>query len=139
MKRVLEYCGSRFGNTRFSLSVTCSRQAVVMSSCCVLKRGTGLLLKFTAASLFFVKCFFFCCFSLHPLCWKPQRHMILRPGLQLDPLTVPALIWPHQPLVRTRSSPASTSLPPPHPPTTIPSLSLSSPAADTQLRFTTGE
>ncbi|XP_026203259.1 histone deacetylase 7-like isoform X3 [Anabas testudineus] len=67
-----------------------------------------------------------------------QRHMILRPGLQLDPLAMPALIWPHQPLVRTRSSPASTSLPPPHPPTTIPSLSLSSPAADTQLRFTTG-
>ncbi|XP_026162146.1 histone deacetylase 7-like isoform X2 [Mastacembelus armatus] len=66
-----------------------------------------------------------------------QRHMILRPGLQLDPLSMPALIWSHQPLVRTRSSPASTSLPPPHPPT-IPSLSLSSPAADVQLRFTTG-
>ncbi|XP_039972002.1 histone deacetylase 7-like isoform X2 [Xiphias gladius] len=67
-----------------------------------------------------------------------QRQVILRPGLQQDPLSVPALIWPHQPLVRTRSSPASTSLPPPHPPTTIPSLSLSSPAADVQLRFTTG-
>uniref|UniRef100_A0A3Q3KC28 Histone deacetylase n=1 Tax=Monopterus albus TaxID=43700 RepID=A0A3Q3KC28_MONAL len=67
-----------------------------------------------------------------------QRHVILRPGLQLDPLTMPALIWPHQPLVRTRSSPASTSLPPSNPPTTIPSLSLSSPTADAQLRFTTG-
>ncbi|XP_022601057.1 histone deacetylase 7-like isoform X2 [Seriola dumerili] len=67
-----------------------------------------------------------------------QRQVILRAGLQLDPLSVPALIWPHQPLVRTRSSPASTSLPPPHPPTTIPSLSLSSPTADVQLRFTTG-
>ncbi|XP_018533191.1 histone deacetylase 7 isoform X3 [Lates calcarifer] len=67
-----------------------------------------------------------------------QRQVILRPGLPLDPPSVPPLIWPHQPLVRTRSSPASTSLPPPHPPTTIPSLSLSSPAADVQLRFTTG-
>ncbi|XP_038551857.1 histone deacetylase 7-like isoform X2 [Micropterus salmoides] len=68
-----------------------------------------------------------------------QRQVILRTGLQLDPLGVPALIWPHQPLVRTQSSPASTSLPPPqHPPTTIPSLSLTSPAADIQLRFTTG-
>ncbi|XP_070698477.1 histone deacetylase 7-like isoform X2 [Pempheris klunzingeri] len=68
-----------------------------------------------------------------------QRQVILRPGPQLDPLGVPALIWHHQPLVRTQSSPASTSLPPPpHPPTTIPSLSLSSPAADVQLRFTTG-
>ncbi|XP_069366220.1 histone deacetylase 7-like isoform X2 [Paralichthys olivaceus] len=69
----------------------------------------------------------------HPL---SQRQVILRPGSQLDSLSVPTPIWPHQPLVRTRSSPASTSLPPP--PTTIPSLSLSSPAADVQLRFTTG-
>ncbi|XP_071349641.1 histone deacetylase 7-like isoform X2 [Trachinotus anak] len=67
-----------------------------------------------------------------------QRQVILRPGLQLDHLSAPALIWPHQPLVRTRSSPASTSLPPPHPPTTVSSLSLSSPTADVQLRFTTG-
>ncbi|XP_031180001.1 histone deacetylase 7-like [Sander lucioperca] len=68
-----------------------------------------------------------------------QRQVNLRSGLQLDPLGVPALIWPHQPLVRTQSSPASTSLPPPpHPPTAIPTLSLSSPAADVQLRFTTG-
>ncbi|XP_042357205.1 histone deacetylase 7-like isoform X2 [Plectropomus leopardus] len=66
-----------------------------------------------------------------------QRQVILRSGVQLDPLGVP-LIWPHQPLVRTQSSPASTSLPPPHPPTTLPSLSLSSPTADIQLRFTTG-
>uniref|UniRef100_A0A4W6C4V9 histone deacetylase n=1 Tax=Lates calcarifer TaxID=8187 RepID=A0A4W6C4V9_LATCA len=62
------------------------------------------------------------------LLWEQQRQVILRPGLPLDPPSVPPLIWPHQPLVRTRSSPASTSLPPPHPPTTIPSLSLSSPA-----------
>ncbi|XP_074486009.1 histone deacetylase 7-like isoform X4 [Sebastes fasciatus] len=69
-----------------------------------------------------------------------QRQVILRSGLQLDTLGGPALIWPHQPLVRTQSSPASTSLhpPPPHSATTIPSLSLSSPAADVQLRFTTG-
>ncbi|XP_037619695.1 histone deacetylase 7-like isoform X3 [Sebastes umbrosus] len=69
-----------------------------------------------------------------------QRQVILRSGLQLDPLGGPALIWPHQPLVRTQSSPASTSLhpPPPHSATTIPSLSLSIPAADVQLRFTTG-
>nr|XP_046240243.1 histone deacetylase 7-like isoform X2 [Scatophagus argus] len=69
-----------------------------------------------------------------------QRQVMLRPSLQLDRLGVPTLIWPHQPLVRTQSSPASTSLPPaPHPPTTIPSLSLSSPAAaELQLRFTTG-
>uniref|UniRef100_A0A3Q4AJ85 histone deacetylase n=1 Tax=Mola mola TaxID=94237 RepID=A0A3Q4AJ85_MOLML len=47
-------------------------------------------------------------------------------GLQMDTPTVPALIWPHQPLVRTQSSPASTSLPSaPHPHTTIPSMSLS--------------
>ncbi|XP_058487272.1 histone deacetylase 7-like [Solea solea] len=72
----------------------------------------------------------------HPL---SQRQVILGPGLQMDSLSAPALIWPHQPLIRTRSSPASTSLPPPHPPaTTIPSVSLSSPAADVQLRFTTG-
>ncbi|KAM9362104.1 histone deacetylase 7-like [Symphorus nematophorus] len=65
-----------------------------------------------------------------------QRQVILRPSL---PLESAALIWPHQPLVRTQSSPASTSLPPPpHPPTTMPSLSLSSSAADVQLRFTTG-
>ncbi|XP_051804578.1 histone deacetylase 7-like isoform X1 [Acanthochromis polyacanthus] len=68
-----------------------------------------------------------------------QRQVTLRPGLQLDPQSVPTLIWPHQPLVRTQSSPASTSLPPTsNPPTSIASLSLSSPAADIQLRFTTG-
>uniref|UniRef100_A0A7N6BWS4 histone deacetylase n=1 Tax=Anabas testudineus TaxID=64144 RepID=A0A7N6BWS4_ANATE len=64
------------------------------------------------------QCFFFYSSSLYSLPWEQQRHMILRPGLQLDPLAMPALIWPHQPLVRTRSSPASTSLP----------------AADTQLQ-----
>ncbi|XP_047438243.1 histone deacetylase 7-like isoform X2 [Mugil cephalus] len=68
-----------------------------------------------------------------------QRQVILRPGRQLDPLGVPALIWPHQPLARTQSSPASTTLPPAsHLSSTIPSLSLSSPATDIQLRFTTG-
>ncbi|XP_059186111.1 histone deacetylase 7-like [Centropristis striata] len=68
-----------------------------------------------------------------------QRQVILRSGLQLEPPGAPALIWHHQPLVRTQSSPASTSLPPPpHPPTTMPSLSLSSPPADVKLRFTTG-
>ncbi|XP_029358106.1 histone deacetylase 7-like isoform X3 [Echeneis naucrates] len=67
-----------------------------------------------------------------------QRQVILRAGLQVDPMNTPALIWPHQPLVRTRSSPASTSLSPTHPPTNIPSLSLSTPTADVQLRFTTG-
>ncbi len=85
------------------------------------------------------KCSFIPCSPLHPLPLEPQRQVILRPGPQLDSLGVPALIWPHQPLIRTQSSPASTSLPPPpHPPTTIPSLSLSSPAPDVQLRFTTG-
>uniref|UniRef100_A0A3Q3D161 Histone deacetylase n=1 Tax=Haplochromis burtoni TaxID=8153 RepID=A0A3Q3D161_HAPBU len=68
-----------------------------------------------------------------------QRQVILRPSLQIDPMGVPSLIWPHQPVSRSRSSPASTSLPPAsHQPTTIPSMSLSNPATDTQLRFTTG-
>ncbi|KAI3370279.1 hypothetical protein L3Q82_025056 [Scortum barcoo] len=72
----------------------------------------------------------------HPL---SQRQLVLRQGPQLDTHGAHAVIWPHQPLVRTQSSPASTSLPPPpHPPATMPSLSLSSPAADVQLRFTTG-
>ncbi|XP_062419976.1 histone deacetylase 7-like isoform X2 [Pungitius pungitius] len=72
----------------------------------------------------------------HSLC---QRQVNLRSGLHLDPLAAPTLVWPHQPLVRTKSSPASTTLPPsPHPPATVPSLSLSSSAADVQLRFTTG-
>lgn len=55
----------------------------------------------------------------------------------MDTLSVPTVVWPHQPLIRTRSSPASTSLPPSHPASLIPSLTLSSPA-DVQLRFTTG-
>ncbi|KAK1902231.1 Histone deacetylase 7 [Dissostichus eleginoides] len=67
-----------------------------------------------------------------------QRQVILRSGLQQDSQSGPAFIWPHQPLGRTQSSPAYTSLPP-HPHTAIPSLSLSSPAAEAQLRFTTGE
>ncbi|XP_060925517.1 histone deacetylase 7-like [Limanda limanda] len=65
-----------------------------------------------------------------------QRQVILRQGSHLDSLSLTSPLWPHQPLIRTRSSPASTSLPPPA--ATIPSLSLSSPAADVQLRFTTG-
>lgn len=80
----------------------------------------------------------YCLFFFHPLFL--QRQVILRPSLQIDPMGVPSLIWPHQPVSRSRSSPASTSLPPAsHQPTTIPSMSLSNPATDTQLRFTTGE
>ncbi|XP_030585205.1 histone deacetylase 7-like isoform X2 [Archocentrus centrarchus] len=68
-----------------------------------------------------------------------QRQVILRSSLQIDPMSVPSLIWPHQPVSRSRSSPASTSLPPAsHQATTIPSMSLSNPATDIQLRFTTG-
>uniref|UniRef100_A0A3Q1FB15 histone deacetylase n=1 Tax=Acanthochromis polyacanthus TaxID=80966 RepID=A0A3Q1FB15_9TELE len=50
------------------------------------------------------------CSPHHQLFWETQRQVTLRPGLQLDPQSVPTLIWPHQPLVRTQSSPASTSL-----------------------------
>lgn len=117
-----------------------------MSSCNVLERGIRLvnIWRFTQISfcnvLLLLNSPSFPFSPLHPLSWEPQRQVNLRSGLQLDPLGVPALIWPHQPLVRTQSSPASTSLPPPpHPPTAIPTLSLSSPAADVQLRFTTGE
>ncbi|XP_020502557.1 histone deacetylase 7 [Labrus bergylta] len=68
-----------------------------------------------------------------------QRQVILRQGHQLDHLGVPAGIWSHQRLIRTKSSPASTSLPPsPHAPSNISSLSLSSPATDVQLHYTTG-
>ncbi|KAM7006401.1 histone deacetylase 7-like isoform 2-T3 [Tautogolabrus adspersus] len=68
-----------------------------------------------------------------------QRQVILRQGHQLDHLGVPVGIWSHQRLGRAKSSPASTSLPPPpHASTNISSLSLSSPAADVQLRYTTG-
>ncbi|CAJ1051609.1 histone deacetylase 7-like isoform X1 [Xyrichtys novacula] len=68
-----------------------------------------------------------------------SRQVILRQGHQLDHLNVPAIIWPHQPLARTQSSPASTSLSPtPHPPPAVPSLSLSSPSTDVKLRYTTG-
>lgn len=74
--------------------------------------------------------------SSHPL---NHRQVIQRSGVQLDSPNGPVLMWPHQPLIRTHSSPASTSLPPPsHPSTTIPSLSLSSPTSDAPLRFTTG-
>ncbi|XP_041836976.1 histone deacetylase 7-like [Melanotaenia boesemani] len=72
-----------------------------------------------------------------------QRQLILRPGLQPDTLAVPTIIWPHQhqhqPVIRSRSLPTSTSMPPiSHPSTTIPSMSLSSPATDVKLRYTTG-
>uniref|UniRef100_A0A3B4ZQ56 histone deacetylase n=1 Tax=Stegastes partitus TaxID=144197 RepID=A0A3B4ZQ56_9TELE len=52
----------------------------------------------------------FACSPYHPLFWDIQRQVTLRPGLQMDHLSVPTLIWPHQPLARTQSSPASTSL-----------------------------
>ncbi|XP_014323876.1 histone deacetylase 7-like [Xiphophorus maculatus] len=71
-----------------------------------------------------------------------QRQVILRSTLQPDALGVPTLIWPHQshpPVIRSRSLPPSTSLAPSsHVPTIIPSMSLSSPAKDAKLRFTTG-
>ncbi|KAM4588967.1 histone deacetylase 7-like isoform 2-T2 [Odontesthes bonariensis] len=71
-----------------------------------------------------------------------QRQVIHRPGLQPDGLGVPTLIWPHQshqPVIRSRSLPASTSLPhTSHPSNAIPSLSLSSPATDVKLSYTTG-
>ncbi|KAM4741654.1 histone deacetylase 7-like isoform 2-T3 [Anableps anableps] len=71
-----------------------------------------------------------------------QRQVILRSALQPDALGVATLIWPHQshpPVIRSRSLPPSTSLTPTsHVTTTIPSLSLSSPATDAKLRFTTG-
>nr|XP_061841670.1 histone deacetylase 7-like isoform X1 [Nerophis lumbriciformis] len=67
--------------------------------------------------------------SSHPV---GQRQVAHRPGLHMDSPNVPVLMWSHLPLVRTQSSPASTSLPAPV------SLSLPSPAADVQLRFTTG-
>ncbi|XP_072238633.1 histone deacetylase 7-like isoform X2 [Leuresthes tenuis] len=71
-----------------------------------------------------------------------QRQVIHRSGLQPDGLGVPTLIWPHQshqPVIRSRSLPASTSVPhTSHPSNAIPSLSLSSPATDVKLRYTTG-
>ncbi|MEQ2266328.1 hypothetical protein XENORESO_020175 [Xenotaenia resolanae] len=71
-----------------------------------------------------------------------QRQVILRSTFQPDALGVPTLIWPHQshqPVIRSRSLPPSTSLTPAlHATTIIPSLSLSSPATDAKLRFTTG-
>uniref|UniRef100_A0A3Q4H9X1 Histone deacetylase n=1 Tax=Neolamprologus brichardi TaxID=32507 RepID=A0A3Q4H9X1_NEOBR len=101
--------------------------------------------RFPAGSLYYVQLLInpyifltIVCSFFHPLFL--QRQVILRPSLQIDPMGVPSLIWPHQPVSRSRSSPASTSLPPAsHQPTTIPSMSLSNPATDTQLRFTTGE
>ncbi|XP_029907298.1 histone deacetylase 7-like isoform X2 [Myripristis murdjan] len=74
--------------------------------------------------------------SLSQTHWEPQRQALHRPGIQLDFLGVPGA---HRPLSRARSSPASTSLPPPPLPTTG-SLPLPSPAAETpvKLRFTTG-
>ncbi|KAM9813340.1 histone deacetylase 7-like [Neosynchiropus ocellatus] len=66
-----------------------------------------------------------------------QRQIIQR--FQLDPQTEPAMMWAHQPLARTQSSPASTSLPvAPKPFTTIPPHPVTSPGSDVLLRFTTG-
>uniref|UniRef100_A0A3Q2EED3 Histone deacetylase n=1 Tax=Cyprinodon variegatus TaxID=28743 RepID=A0A3Q2EED3_CYPVA len=71
-----------------------------------------------------------------------QRQVILRPAFQPDALGVPTILWPHQshpPVIRSRSLPPSTSLTPTlHAAAVIPSLSLSSPATEAKLRFTTG-
>ncbi|KAM9409626.1 histone deacetylase 7-like isoform 2-T4 [Pholidichthys leucotaenia] len=71
-----------------------------------------------------------------------KRQTILRQGLQLDPMGDPALMWPHQTVTRSRSSPSSTSLTPSsHLPSSIPSMTLSSPPTEIKqikLRFTTG-
>ncbi|XP_061544077.1 histone deacetylase 7-like isoform X1 [Phycodurus eques] len=67
-----------------------------------------------------------------------QRQLVHRAGFHMDSPNAPVLMWPHQPLVRTQSSPASTSLPPlQNASSTIP-VPLSSPTADVKLRFTTG-
>lgn len=71
-----------------------------------------------------------------------QRQVILRSTFQPDGLGVPTLIWPHQshqPVIRSRSLPPFTSpTPTSYGTTIIPSLSLSSPATNAKLRFTTG-
>ncbi|KAM9800465.1 histone deacetylase 7-like isoform X2 [Syngnathus typhle] len=67
-----------------------------------------------------------------------QRQLVHRPAFHVDSPNVPILMWPHQPLVRTQSSPASTSLPPLHNASTSVPASLSSPAPDVKLHFTTG-
>ncbi|KAM8868255.1 histone deacetylase 7-like isoform 1-T2 [Synchiropus picturatus] len=65
------------------------------------------------------------------------RQIIQR--FQLDPPAEPVLMWHHQPLARTQSSPASTSLSvAPKPFTTIPPHPVTNPGSDVQLRFTTG-
>uniref|UniRef100_A0A4W5KBV8 histone deacetylase n=1 Tax=Hucho hucho TaxID=62062 RepID=A0A4W5KBV8_9TELE len=77
--------------------------------------------------------------------WEQSRHLQVlterhRQATHLDPLGVPVVLGPsHRPLGRAKSSPASTSLPPP-PQTTDTPLSLAStgPETPTKLRFTTG-
>ncbi|XP_061688836.1 histone deacetylase 7-like isoform X2 [Syngnathoides biaculeatus] len=67
-----------------------------------------------------------------------SRQLVHRAGFHMDSPNAAILMWPHQPLVRTQSSPASTSLPPlQNASSTIP-VSLSSPTTDVKLRFTTG-
>ncbi|KAK6320954.1 hypothetical protein J4Q44_G00079300 [Coregonus suidteri] len=79
--------------------------------------------------------------------WEKSRHLQVlterrRQATHLDPLGVPVVLGPsHRPLGRAKSSPASTSLPPPHPPQptdTLLSLASTGPETHTKLRFTTG-
>ncbi|KAL0977833.1 hypothetical protein UPYG_G00161890 [Umbra pygmaea] len=66
----------------------------------------------------------------------PERH---RHSPYLDNLSVPMVLGPlHRPLGRAQSSPASTSLPPPHPTDTPLSQASPGPEAPVKLRFTTG-
>ncbi|XP_057701924.1 histone deacetylase 7-like [Corythoichthys intestinalis] len=67
-----------------------------------------------------------------------QRQLVHRAGFHMDSPNVPVLMWPHQPLVRTQSSPASTSLPPLLNASTTRPISLSCPNPEVKLRFTTG-
>ncbi|XP_055725607.1 histone deacetylase 7-like [Salvelinus fontinalis] len=77
--------------------------------------------------------------------WEQSRHLQVlterrRQVTYLDSLGVPVVLGPsHRPLGRAKSSPASTSLPPPPQPTDTPlSLPSTGPETPTKLRFTTG-
>ncbi|XP_014023473.1 histone deacetylase 7 isoform X2 [Salmo salar] len=77
--------------------------------------------------------------------WEQSRDLQVlterrRQVTYLDPLGVPVVLGPsHRPLGRAKSSPASTSLPPPPQPTDTPlSLASTGPETPTKLRFTTG-
>ncbi|XP_042180709.1 histone deacetylase 7-like isoform X3 [Oncorhynchus tshawytscha] len=77
--------------------------------------------------------------------WEQSRHLQVlterhRPVTYLDPLGVPVVLGPsHRPLGRAKSSPTSTSLPPPPQPTDTPlSLASTGPETPTKLQFTTG-